>query len=167
MSKHSTELSTEALEILNPKAAEKRKKRRAAKSLPYTIDDIKLALEMSDGNLTEAAKMLDTTRPLLARKIDYYPSLQKTLQNIVESKLDYTEDKLIQLVKEGNVTAITFFLRTKGKERGYTEKNLLEHGVDQSNKNSAALIEAMRQGSRSEPLAIEVKDYTWVEPEEK
>jgi hypothetical protein len=64
-------------------------------------------------------------------------------------------------VNDGNVTAITFLLRTRGKERGYTEKNLLEHSTDESSRNAAALIEQMRKGAKEEPKLLELGEDEW------
>jgi hypothetical protein len=154
-------LSDAEIEDKFPRMADKYKKSFEAAKIRMTQEDIKLALEICNGNLTEAAKMLDTTRPVLARKVQNSPGLQRQLQNLVEQKLDYTEDKLMELVNDGNVTAITFLLRTRGKERGYTEKNLLEHSTDESSRNAAALIEQMRKGAKEEPKLLELGEDEW------
>ena len=45
------------------------------------------------------------------------------IQNLV---LDFAESKLYELVKEGNPVATIFLLKTKGKSRGYVEKQIQE-----------------------------------------
>jgi hypothetical protein len=43
----------------------------------------------------------------------------KRVQQINETSVDYVENQLIRLIQDGNISAITFYLKTKGKERGY------------------------------------------------
>ena len=40
-----------------------------------------------------------------------------------ESSVDLAESKLIEAIKNGNLTAIIFFLKTQGKSRGYVERS--------------------------------------------
>jgi hypothetical protein len=67
---------------------------------------------------------------------------------------------------------VVTYLKTQGKERGYTERATVEHEVGNTAKNAAALIEAMRKAAQEEerpalpePTTVEIpeKDYTWVE----
>jgi hypothetical protein len=39
-----------------------------------------------------------------------------------EVTIDFAEAQLHQLIKEGNVAATIFFLKTQGKQRGYVER---------------------------------------------
>ena len=41
------------------------------------------------------------------------------VNEIDETSLDYVENQLLKLIGEGNISAITFYLKTKGKKRGY------------------------------------------------
>lgn len=41
------------------------------------------------------------------------------LKEVEERQLDYVENALFRLINDGNINAITFYLKTKGKERGY------------------------------------------------
>ncbi len=56
---------------------------------------------------------------------------QNILQEIEEERektLDIGEAKLVKLINEGEFPAIKFLLSTKGKSRGYVEKQELEIG---------------------------------------
>lgn len=49
---------------------------------------------------------------------------------IVEGLIDYAESQLMQQITAGNTSATIFFLKTKGKERGYVEKTEQELSLD-------------------------------------
>ncbi len=43
--------------------------------------------------------------------------------------LDFMESRLLKAIDKGNVTAIIFYLKTKGKDRGYIEPQEIDHGM--------------------------------------
>jgi hypothetical protein len=46
--------------------------------------------------------------------------------NVKESLIDLTEDKLLENINKGKTAEIIFYLKTKGKSRGYIEKQEIE-----------------------------------------
>lgn len=46
----------------------------------------------------------------------------KAVDDIEDVTLDFVEGKLLQNVKENDTQSILFYLKTKGKRRGYTER---------------------------------------------
>ena len=44
---------------------------------------------------------------------------QKALEDTQNLSIDYVENKLLNLINEGDLGAIQFYLKTKGKKRGY------------------------------------------------
>lgn len=142
---------------------------KAVAEIPYSLEQIEEALRMHRGSVAEAAKFLGVMRQPLQRKIQHNPYLMNVQRDIKETLVDNTEQKLLDLVEEKNVTAVTFHLRTMGKDRGYTEKNTTELDVPGGIKNAATLINAMRKGLEgvNEDSIIDTEDYAIVEGEEE
>ena len=55
------------------------------------------------------------------------PAYRHAVEHIEERNLDRAETALQGLIEAGNVTAIIFYLKTKGKNRGYSEKAEIEN----------------------------------------
>ena len=49
------------------------------------------------------------------------PEFAEREEDIREGVIDMAECKLIELMKDGNIAATIFFLKTQGKSRGYIE----------------------------------------------
>lgn len=132
------------------------------RSMLPSLNEIETALRITRGSITEAAELLEVERPILSRKVRSTPSLEKVMQDIREEKIDAAEKALDELVLEKNPTAVTFTLRTIGKERGYTEKSTIEHEMGENSRSAAALIAAMRKETKALPAPKEI-DYIEVE----
>jgi hypothetical protein len=50
------------------------------------------------------------------------PKYKEQVEAIADMALDYAESKLMQSIGHGSDTATIFYLKTKGKKRGYVEK---------------------------------------------
>ncbi len=63
----------------------------------------------------------------------YYNSdeqFKEQVKSIGDEAIDFVESQLFELIKNGNIAATIFFLKTKGKKRGYSEKQ--EFVVDEN-----------------------------------
>lgn len=81
------------------------------------------ALESSLGIVTKACKKVgidNSTHNQWMRDDEEYKNNVHNIQNIT---LDFAEDHLLKLIEENNPSAIIFYLKTKGKKRGYIENN--------------------------------------------
>lgn len=84
------------------------------------------ALEKSLGIVTTACKQVGIHR---STHYEWYKTDDKYKQevdDISDVTLDFAESQLHKQINEGNTSATIFFLKTKGKKRGYIEKNEIE-----------------------------------------
>jgi len=88
----------------------------------FTIEEIETALRASGGFLSGASKKLGCCYQTIINYAKKHPELQAIRDEIDEAQLDFSESKLLAQIKDGNITAIIFHLKCKGKKRGYIEK---------------------------------------------
>lgn len=88
----------------------------------FTATQIIKALREKHGNISSAARYLGCDRHTVSRYIALYPSVKAVADEERETLIDFAENQLFQQVKDGNITAIIFTLKTIGKRRGYVER---------------------------------------------
>jgi hypothetical protein len=91
---------------------------------------IEKAILKAFGNISLAAKALNVERKTLYIWIEE-EDLKDALVEGRNSRIDFVESKLDQKINDGDTTAIIFFLKTQGKERGYVERQEFNHQVNQ------------------------------------
>ena len=92
----------------------------------FTEDQVAEALISTGGIRTNAALLLKCSPSTIKRYIDRSEALARIESEVVEHILDLAESKLVEAINDGNLTAIMFYLKTKGKHRGYTERHQVE-----------------------------------------
>jgi hypothetical protein len=90
--------------------------------LRYTPDQVIDALAETAGIQRIAAQRLGCDRNTVTAYIQRFPEIREALTRIQEGTLDLAEATLIQAIRGGHVGATIYYLKTKGKRRGYTEK---------------------------------------------
>jgi hypothetical protein len=93
----------------------------------FELHHIEAALRKSAGLVTPAAKLLEAaygscTPATVRNYLKRYKSLRTVVEETVELNLDLAESKLLAGIGDGNMTGIIFYLKTKGRERGYVER---------------------------------------------
>lgn len=79
------------------------------------------------GVVTDAVKAADIARATHYLWMKEDADYRVAVEDVNEVTLDFAERKLHALVEKGDVAATLFLLKTKGKKRGYIEKQEIEH----------------------------------------
>lgn len=93
-----------------------------------TIEKIAEVYKKKGCNITAACAALNITRQTFYTRKAKSKKLQELVEEADESLLDFAESKLVEHINDGDVTSLIFFLKTKGKKRGYVERS--EHDVN-------------------------------------
>lgn len=94
-----------------------------------TIKQCEEAIHNSGGFVTEAARQLGISQPALSKRINSSERLKQAMAETRERYLDLAESRLISAIKGGESWAICFYLKCKGKERGYIERQQIDANV--------------------------------------
>ncbi len=76
------------------------------------------------GIIATACEKAGVSRTTYYRWYNADREFKEKADEITETQVDFVESKLLSLISEGDTTAIIFYLKTKGKKRGYNEKAL-------------------------------------------
>lgn len=80
------------------------------------------ALVQADGNMAAVARTFNCSRALVWLYVDKDPKLRELTDELTETFIDEAESQLFKQIREGNTAAIIFFLKTKARHRGYSER---------------------------------------------
>jgi len=80
------------------------------------------ALEKSLGVVSTACKAVDISRQTHYRWMREDDEYKTAVEELSEVAVDFAESHLHKLIRDGNPAATIFFLKTKGKGRGYVER---------------------------------------------
>jgi hypothetical protein len=80
------------------------------------------ALEKSLSIVTSACRIAGVGRATHYRWLEIDAKYREAVLDIDSEGLDFAESKLLESIGNGSVTATIFYLKTKGRKRGYSEK---------------------------------------------
>ena len=95
---------------------------KAPKKKDSNKEKILNALETSLGVVTEACKQAKIGRTTFYKYYKSDESFKEKVDDISDVAIDFAETKLFENIKKGKEVSIIFYLKTKGKKRGYVEK---------------------------------------------
>lgn len=88
------------------------------------------ALEKTLGVVTTAAKIVGIERTTHYKWMESDNDYKEKVQDLQDVVLDFAESALHKMVENHNPAATLFLLKTKGKKRGYVERQEIEHTSD-------------------------------------
>jgi hypothetical protein len=88
----------------------------------HTAQRIIKAITETQGLLTLAAQRSGIGYRTICRYVAEYPSVRQAADDARERMIDFAESKLYSKIKDGDTVSILFYLKTKGKSRGYIER---------------------------------------------
>jgi hypothetical protein len=84
------------------------------------------ALQKTLGVVTAACEKVGIDRTTHYEWLKNDEEYRKAVEDIANIALDFVESKLYGEIQQGNTTAIIYYLKTKGRKRGYVEKQELD-----------------------------------------
>lgn len=96
------------------------------KSRHIKKETILKALENSLGVVTVACKQADIPRSTYYKWLKEDEEFSQAVKEIENIALDFAESQLHTQMKDGSTSATIFYLKTKGKKRGYVERSELD-----------------------------------------
>lgn len=81
----------------------------------------------SGGIISTIAKRVGCDWHTAKKYIDLYATVKRAYNDECERVLDLAESKVIELMNEKDGPMLRYYLSTKGKKRGFTEKQQIEH----------------------------------------
>ena len=111
-----------------------------------------LALKKSLGIVTTAAKEVGISRMTHYIWLKNDPEYLKEVEDVSDIALDFAESKLFESIDKGSDTATIFFLKTRGKKRGYVERQEITGAEGESLKIAITVL------GNDTPILDEPKD---------
>jgi hypothetical protein len=87
-----------------------------------TMAEIEAAIWSCAGINNAIAEKLKVAPSTVSNWFRKYPHLRAVREEAQERVLDLAESQLVNAIKASNLTAVIFYLKTKGKARGYSER---------------------------------------------
>lgn len=98
----------------------------ASKTL-HTKKALIQAMQKSLGNITQSCKIVGVSRDTYYSYYNKDTDFAMACDDCENIALDFVESQLHQQIKNGVPSSTIFFLKTKGKKRGYVERKEIEH----------------------------------------
>ena len=113
-------------------AKPKKDKKESVQSVQNTDKkkkDFLVSLKKNNGNISVACIAANIGRQTYYDWIEKDNGFKQDCENVQEALIDLAECKLIENIEGNENTAIIFYLKTKGKKRGYIEKQEIDTNI--------------------------------------
>jgi CRP-like cAMP-binding protein len=116
----------------------------------FTEAQIEAALRSQGGIQAAAAQALEkvtgvrVTRQAIHERVKNSPRLRQAITETEEEVLDLAENVVLQSLNKGDLNAARFVLETRGKDRGYTRRELFALTIDPRRLSDEQLTRAIK-----------------------
>ena len=86
-------------------------------------EEVLEALNETLGIISSACKKVNISRDVFYKWYNSEPWFKEEADRIQAEQIDFVESKLIECINDKDHTAIIFYLKTKGRNRGWKEVN--------------------------------------------
>jgi len=93
----------------------------AKKQNKHSKKEMILALNETLGVVTTACELAKIPRSAYYQWLQDDPDFKKATEAVREVAIDFVESSLMRQINNDNTTATIFFLKTRGRQRGYSE----------------------------------------------
>jgi hypothetical protein len=107
----------------------KKKVTRADETKEINKKKLLEALEHHLGVASAACRMAKVTRPTFYNYLKEDAEFKAKVDEIQEVAIDFVESQLFEQIRNGQPSSTIFYLKTKGKKRGYIEKSEVDMNV--------------------------------------
>jgi predicted transcriptional regulator len=116
--------------------------KKPQKQQNLTIEQIEKALRKHNGVQVLAANELGVTRAAISARVKTSSKLKNVIEETKQKILDVSEAILFKkITDEQNMTALIFYLKCHGRDRGYVEKAGLEVSQPKNEKWRIEIVE--------------------------
>jgi hypothetical protein len=106
------------------------KRYRTAKDREAAMADFLIAYEKSLGVLKPACDMTGMCRKTIWEWRKKYPEFDAACHDCEETAVDFVETKLYKLINDGAEASTIFYMKTKGRKRGYIERQEVDMSAE-------------------------------------
>lgn len=101
----------------------KAKPRARGKAKPKNIkEEFIKAFHANRGIISMACEAVGISRSTYYNWLQADTAFAEAVEDVREVQIDHVEGQLLNLIESGDTTATIFYLKTRGKERGYSER---------------------------------------------
>lgn len=98
----------------------------------HSAEDILVAVKNSKGVIGAIATRLNVDRTTIYNYMERFVTVKQAIENEREGMKDFAEGKLFKHIKDDNLTALIFYLKTQASDRGYVERLRIEGNIQLS-----------------------------------
>ena len=96
--------------------------RKSKVQIERIMDRFPAVLALNAGNISDSCRKMKISRTQYHDLYNKDKAFALACDNVQEALLDFTESQAMKLIEEKNTAMIIFYLKTKGKSRGYVER---------------------------------------------